>query len=192
VAGGAAPTGNAAAGGHATTGNAAAGGHATTGSAATGGANGAVAGNVDIVTTPEGAAVYIDGEERGKSPLKLQLTPGSHRVVALIDGLRMRRESVKVGQGLTQVNLSLDPVKLPEGVAGPAGLKVRCAKTQGELRILVDGEDSGRQCPNEERISVKGGTHRIGLYSPRSDQTVEVEKEIADDGAHSTRIYLKY
>jgi serine/threonine protein kinase len=196
---GAAPSGGAATGG-ATTGSATTGG-ATPGSAATGGAttgtaaggtNGGSAGNVDIVTTPEGAAVYIDGEERGKSPLKLQLTPGSHRVVALLDGGRMRRESVKVGQGLTQVNLSLDPVKLPEGVAGPAGLKVRCAKTQGELRILVDGEDTGRQCPNEERISVKGGTHRIGLYSPRTDQTVEVEKEIADDGAHSTRIYLKY
>lgn len=174
-----------------TTGGATPGG-ATTGTAATGATNGAATGNVDIVTTPDGAAVYVDGEERGKSPLKLQLTPGSHRVVALLDGLRMRRESVKVGQGLTQVNLSLDPVKLPVDVAGPAGLKVRCAKTQGELRILVDGEDTGRQCPNEERISVKGGTHRIGLYSPRTDQTVEVEKEIAEDGAHSTRIYLKY
>jgi serine/threonine protein kinase len=148
--------------------------------------------DVDIATTPAGASIYVDGEPRGSAPLRLRLSPGSHRVVALLDGVRLRRETVHVTQGLTQVNLMLDPPALSADVAGPSGLKVRCSKTHGELRILIDGEDTGRQCPNEERISVKPGLHRIGLYSPRTDETVEVEKEVADDGNHSTRIYLKF
>lgn len=155
-------------------------------------ADAAPSGNVDVVTTPAGASIYVDGEQRGESPLRLQLSPGAHRLVAMLDGVRLRRESVRVGQGLTQVNLTMEvPVLSPE-VGGSSGLKVRCAKTHGELRILVDGEDTGRHCPNEMRISVKPGVHRIGLYSPRTDQTVEVEKDIADDGDHSTRVYLKY
>jgi serine/threonine protein kinase len=148
--------------------------------------------NVDIATTPPGATLYIDGEPRGTSPARLSLPPGAHRVVALADGHHLRREQIKVGGALTQVNLTLDAAQLPSNIAGPAGIKVRCAHTHGELRILIDGEDTGKNCPNESRIAVQPGTHKIGLYSPRTDQTVEVEKEISGDEDHSTRVYLKY
>jgi hypothetical protein len=69
-------------------------------------------------------------------------------------------------------------------------LKVRC-RTLGELRIFVDGADTGRQCPNEERISVAPGSHTVGLFSPRTGETREHEAEVKDDPDHSTRVYLK-
>ncbi|MFI5288594.1 MAG: hypothetical protein ACHQ17_03045, partial [Polyangia bacterium] len=89
-----------------------------------------------------------------------------------------------------RVDWTLAPARLPAELAGDAGLKVRC-KTQGELRIFVDGADSGRQCPNDERISVKPGPHKIGLYSPRTEKTVELEHEV-EEANYSTRVYTRY
>jgi hypothetical protein len=148
--------------------------------------------NVEVGSNPAGAALFVDGEARGTTPVSLQLRPGSHRVTLVLEGMQLRGETVHVQGAITSVDLNLKPARLSEELAGTAGLKVRCAKTHGELRILVDGEDTGRQCPNEERIAVRPGTHRIGLYSPKTDQTVELERELPDNGEHSTRVYLKY
>lgn len=147
-------------------------------------------GNLAVATTPPGAAVYVDGEPRGRTPLALQVPAGAHKIVLLADGHKLRRESARTNGGVTQLNYTLEPAKLPSEIAGPAGLKVRC-KTQGELRILVDGADTGLSCPNDTRIAVAPGTRKIGLYSPRTDQTYELEKEV-EGGSASTRVYVKY
>ena len=147
--------------------------------------------NVEVFSEPTGGDVYIDGEKRGQTPLRLSLPMGKHKLVVVKDGMKLRKENLPVDGAATQLNLTLEAATLPEGVGGPAGLKVRC-KTQGELRILIDGADSGRTCPNEERISVAVGNHRVGLYSPRTDQTVEVQADVAADADHSTRVHVKY
>ncbi len=89
-----------------------------------------------------------------------------------------------------RLDLSLEHAKLSADVAGDAGLKVRC-RSHGELRIFVDGEDSGRTCPNDERISVAPGPHKIGLYSVRTGEMHELDHDIAE-GNNSTRVYVKY
>ncbi|HEY7953942.1 MAG TPA: serine/threonine-protein kinase [Polyangia bacterium] len=144
---------------------------------------------LDIITTPVGATIFVDGEPRGPSPLHLTIASGRHRVVALADGFLLRHETVEVPDA-ARVDWTLAPARLPAELAGDAGLKVRC-KTQGELRIFVDGADSGRQCPNDERISVKPGPHKIGLYSPRTEKTVELEHEV-EEANYSTRVYTRY
>jgi hypothetical protein len=103
----------------------------------------------------------------------------------------MHREALNVAGGATQLDVQLPPATLPSALAGEAGLKVRC-KTLGELRILVDGADTGRACPNEQRISVAPGPHKIGLYSPRADKTYEVDKTLPEDDRISTRVYVRY
>src|SRR5262249_36828872 len=98
--------------------------------------------NLAIASTPPGAAIYVAAEPQGVTPAALKASPGSHRIVVLLEGHRMKREQVRVAGAHTQANFTLEAINTP----GSAGLKVRCAKTHGELRILVDGEDTGRAC----------------------------------------------
>jgi hypothetical protein len=132
--------------------------------------------------------VFIDGQPRGTTPAQLALGPGSHKLVLAGEHRKLVQRSLN-GAG-EPIELTLEPAALPSEVAGQAGLKVRC-KSQGELRILVDGADTGLSCPNDERISVKPGLHKIGLFSPRTGETHELEHEIAE-GGHSTRVYVKF
>ena len=148
-------------------------------------------GSIEVATTPTGALLFVDGEPKGAAPQRLSLAPGAHKLVAIAEGHQLRRETVHLPGAPAQLTLALEPAALPTSLNGDAGLKVRC-KTLGELRILVDGNDSGRQCPNETRISLQPGAHKIGLYSPRTDQTYEIDKELPAGNNLSTRVYVKY
>lgn len=142
-----------------------------------------------ITSTPDAAAVFVDGEPRGTTPAALELATGEHQLVVVGEGEKLVKRAVDVAPG-GRLDLTLEPAKLPPEVAGSAGLKVRC-KTHGELRIFVDGVDSGRSCPNDVRISVKPGMHKVGLYSPRTGELHEGEHEVTE-GEYSTRVYVKY
>jgi hypothetical protein len=139
-----------------------------------------------VRTRPE-AALFVDGEPRGTTPVHLPLVAGAHRVVLVSEHQRLQKQAVQV-TGPTTLDLALEPARLP---AGAAGLKVRC-RSQGELRIFIDGEDTGLSCPNAARIPVAPGTHKLGLYSPRTDKLVELDQTVNDDPNHSTRVYVKY
>ena len=149
----------------------------------------AAGGAFTVETTPPGATVFVDGVPSGTTPAQLSVPPGRHRLVVAAEHDQLIKREVDVTPG-GRLALTLEPAKLPASLAGPAGLKVRC-HTQGELRIFVDGVDSGLSCPNDERISVVPGPHKIGLYSPRDDRTHDVEHEVTE-GDYSTRVYVRY
>jgi hypothetical protein len=144
-----------------------------------------------ISTAPPGAKIWIDGIERGASPVTMPAAVGKHRVVAMMNGMKVLQKTVTVDDGGASLALPLEPAKLPPELRGDGGLKVRC-KTLGELRILVDGHDTGMTCPNDERISITPGEHTIGLLSPRTGEIKEVDGNVDDDVDHSTRIYTTF
>ncbi len=148
-------------------------------------------GSLTVETLPSGADVWIDGDRKGLSPLTVPVPVGAHKIALLLVGKKALHKDVTVAASDTNVRESLEPIALPDGFAGSGGLKVRC-KTAGELRILVDGNDTGLTCPNPDRISLQPGTHNIGLYSPRTGETKTVEGEVDDDPDRSTRIYTRY
>lgn len=147
-------------------------------------------GGFTVETTPPGAMIFVDGVPSGTTPAQLATPPGAHRLVIAAEHMQLIKRVVEVTPG-GKLALTLEPAKLPPTLAGRAGLKVRCRQTQGELRIFIDGVDSGLSCPNEERISVVEGTHKIGLYDPRNDRTHDLEREVTE-GDYSTRVYVKY
>jgi hypothetical protein len=146
---------------------------------------------IEVTTKPPGATVYIDGAARGPSPQQVALPKGSHTLAVALDGHKLYRKSVTIGDVVLRAEVPLEPARLPAEVAGSSGLKVRCRST-GELRIFVDGADTGRNCPNEERIAVSPGSHKIGLVSLKSGETHELEQNVSEDENHSTRVYVRY
>ena len=140
-----------------------------------------------VSSTPPGAQLYIDGEARGVTPRVLELPAGEHRVVVAAEGLALWRGLVDAG---ATIGAQLAPARLPPTIEGEAGLKLVC-KQSGLWRVFVDGVDTGRTCPVEERIPLVPGPHHVTLYAPSGDRTVEIEHPaIVKDRGASTRIIL--
>jgi hypothetical protein len=145
---------------------------------------------VDVAPLP--ARVFLDGTEAGPAPLERRVPPGTHQVVVVAEGFALHRETITLGRTDALMVVVLKRAALPEDLVGEAGLKVRCT-TPGVYRILVDGADTGRTCPNETRIDVAPGRHALGLYAPEGDRLIDVHKrpDVPLQG-RSTRIYLSY
>jgi serine/threonine protein kinase len=141
-----------------------------------------------LSSTPPGAQLFVDGEPRGATPQALQLPAGEHRVVVAAEGLALWRGLVDAG---ATIGAQLAPARLPPTIEGEAGLKLIC-KASGLWRVFVDGVDTGRTCPVEERIPLVPGAHHVTLYAPRGDRTVEVQRPtVVKDRGASTRIILE-
>jgi hypothetical protein len=147
-------------------------------------------GRLEIATEPAGAQVFVDGVERGLSPLAVDLPAGVHRVVFLAEGRRLARETVDVSDAGRRLRAQLAPAVLPPELAGDAGLVVTCQSR--DLRLFVDGIDTGASCPNQERLALVPGRHQLGLYLPVEDETVAVQKEVTLKSERTRRIYLRY
>jgi hypothetical protein len=107
--------------------------------------------------------------------------------VLIAAGHKLYKETVSLSGDGRRLSIQLAPAATR---AGSAGLKVRC-KTSGELRILVDGVDTGELCPNDARIAVEPGKRLLQLYNPRTDTVIEQEVVVKTTNG-STRVYTKY
>lgn len=138
-----------------------------------------------VTSTPAGAPLFVDGTARGTTPATLTLPPGEHRVVVAVDGRQLFRQAIAAG---TTVEAMLLAPKLA-ALDGDAGLKLVC-KIPGAWRVFVDGVDTGRGCPVEERLPIAPGAHKLSLYSPEGDKTIERPIVVKDRGS-STRIIIE-
>ncbi len=92
-------------------------------------------GSLSITTTPAGAAVYIDGVQRGVSPATIPgLTAGSHTVLLKLNGYQDLATPVPITAGIINV-FTTGLIPLPAGAtavpATPAsGVPVTATKTQ--------------------------------------------------------------
>lgn len=132
---------------------------------------------IQVDSTPV-ASVYLDGEAKGKSPLKLKVKPGTHKLVLVADAYKFLRQEASGGQN---ISAKLVKAALPDDVSGSAAVKVKC-KTEGTLRILVDGNDSGLTCPTEE-LMLQPGKYTLGFLSPTSDELREKSIKVKKKGA---------
>ncbi len=102
-------------------------------------------GTIDVTSSPEGARVFIDGEEKGLTPLVISDVPrGDHIVRLELDGYAVWFESVYVYSDRT---LNLDVQLKPKGtVEKIAFLKSNIRGTkEPELCIInTDGSDEKR------------------------------------------------
>jgi outer membrane biosynthesis protein TonB len=130
---------------------------------------------VRINSAPPGAAVWIGGRERGRTPLAVRLPRASTRVTLVHAGHRLVKASVDPAD---RASLDEKLSAIPAPARGETGVRVDCT-TPGRYPVLVDGEETGLICPTG-RIPLTPGTHKVALYLPETDDTLEREVEVTD------------
>ncbi|HND10462.1 MAG TPA: protein kinase [Pseudomonadota bacterium] len=131
---------------------------------------------IQVDSSPS-AAVFLDGESKGKAPLKLKVKAGTHKLLIVADSFKLWKQEASGGQ---TISAKLIKASLPDDVSGTAAVKVKC-KRDGELRILVDGNDSGLSCPTDD-LMLKPGKYTLGFLSPTSDELREKSIKVKKKG----------
>ena len=129
---------------------------------------------IQVDSSPS-AAVFLDGESKGKAPLKLKVKAGTHKLLIVADSFKLWKQEASGGQ---TISAKLIKASLPDDVSGTAAVKVKC-KRDGELRILVDGNDSGLSCPTDD-LMLKPGKYTLGFFEPdfrRAARKIDQGKE---------------
>jgi hypothetical protein len=115
-------------------------------------------GTLSVQTNPAGAAVVIDGQQRGMTPLNVQLKPGRHVVELVTDGdVRTIPITITAGGQVSQF------IEIP-----------RTASALGELQIRT--EPPGAQVTVDGRVLGKSPLTAEGLTP--GQHTVVVENEL--------------
>ena len=163
-------------------------------------------GGVELVSTPPGAQITVDGQVTGKTtPFKLEelIADQPHKVGLILQGYEPWSQEVKVSRGqslLITASLTLTPVKTTPG-PGPrqpsAGQGKGVVAGSGELvvnsvppdcEVLVDGSRKGNA---PVTLKLSAGEHRVTLVrfdgSARKEFTVNVPA-----GGHVTRVWDFY
>lgn len=140
---------------------------------------------LSLSSTPS-AQIFLDGADKGTTPQTLKLAAGSHKLVLVAAGHKLlRRDVSETGK----LDLKLEPARLPEDIQGSSEVKVKC-KTEGKLRILVDGHDSGLSCPTET-LSVSPGKHTLTFVNP-ADGSLKEKKIKVKKGKKPTKVSVKF
>ena len=123
-------------------------------------------GTLEIGTNPDGIPVFIDGTNRGNTPLTVNLAAGAH-VVELVTETDRRQVPVTMKAGTHMSHF----IEMPKAAAGGVGdLMVRTNPSKAS--VTVDGKPYG-QSP----VTVKGltaGKHRVTLENESSSFTDDV------------------
>ncbi len=140
-------------------------------------------GKLSIASTPAGATVYLDGAAKGQTPLELPASGDRLHLTLVRPGYRLYKSEIDGGSKIA-VTLEEAPA-----LKGPAGIKVSCA-SHDRIYVIVDGQETGRLCPTEQRIPVVVGAHTVELYDPVTDATSKHAIDVK--GTHfSARLTVK-
>ncbi len=134
---------------------------------------GAADGHLMVQSRPVGARVFVNGEDRGVTPLRIQdLGPGAHEVILYVPGRGAHRQVVERAAGRIFVDLEA------EATLG-VGL-VTIVSTPPDARVEVDGQGAGRT-PLE--LPLLAGSRVVRLTRPGykdRDMQLAVKAETAE------------
>jgi len=124
-------------------------------------------GVLKIVTDPDGATVYINEQQRGKTPLTVELAYGVHNIRVVRAGYKTEVRDVTIRVAELNVPFILKPevVTGQVNVYGPAG-----------YRVVIDGHDRGAM---PVTVQVSEGVRQFKLVSDADGSGCTLPKEIA-------------
>jgi hypothetical protein len=127
-----------------------------------------VDGMMAVSTTPAGATVVIDGQQRGHTPLTVPVPPGDHVLQVGLDGSsRTVRVNVTPGAQLNEV------IDLPKAVAATGQLQIRTEPSGA--KVLIDGQRRGTSPLTVD--SLMPGVHMVTVEGQLGSMTQEVTIE---------------
>ncbi len=139
-----------------------------------------VAGRLAVRSEPGGARVYVDGAYRGRTPIELELDPGTYELRLALPGYSEYRERVRVRAGeTTYVYARLAPEK--------ARLRVY---TNVRARVFLDGYELGWTKDGRFSASVRGGRRWLVVMAP--GYVPYVEEVVLEPGQDAViRVHLR-
>jgi hypothetical protein len=125
-------------------------------------------GTLAVTTTPVGANVVIDGQQRGQAPMTIELAVGDHVLQVGLDGSsRTIPFKVTPGAELSQV------IDLPKVVAATGQLQIRTEPSGA--KVLVDGQKRGTSPTTVDNLTP--GAHMVTVEGQLGAVTQEVTIE---------------
>jgi hypothetical protein len=125
-------------------------------------------GTLVVQTNPSGAAVDIDGQSRGVTPLTLALPPGRHTLKLTNEGnVRSMPLTIVAGGQVSQL------IELPRAASLLGELQVRTEPAGAQ--VTVDGHVYGKSPVTVEGLAP--GTHSVVLQNELGSMTQEVKIE---------------
>jgi hypothetical protein len=125
-------------------------------------------GTLVVQTNPAGAAVDVDGQPRGVTPLTLNLSPGRHTLKLANEGnVRSMPITITAGGQVSQL------IELPRAASLLGELQVRTDPAGAQ--VTVDGHPYGRSPLTVEGLSP--GVHAVVLENDLGSMTQEVKIE---------------
>ncbi len=127
----------------------------------------ATSGVLKIVTDPDGATVYINEQQRGKTPLTVELAYGVHNIRVVRAGYKTEVRDVTIRVAELNVPFILKPevVTGQVNVYGPGG-----------YHVFIDGHDRGAM---PVTVQVSEGVRQFKLVSDADGTGCSLPKEIA-------------
>ena len=118
--------------------------------------------NIAISSVPVGATIFVDGEERGKTPALLEILQGEHQVELQMPRFQPWQQTLSVSAGVHQ---NLEPITLL-----PADGMLELSSQPGGANVTVDGEFRGR---TPITLSLDpDGEHRVAVFKPGYERAV--------------------
>jgi tRNA A-37 threonylcarbamoyl transferase component Bud32 len=126
-----------------------------------------------IESQPAGADVTIDGSERGRTPLTLDVTEAEfHEILVRKEGFRPKTVFVAPELSQPSLHVALEPQLLE------AGSLVVDSEHAG--RVFIDGKDTGEWTPTGD-IQLAPGTYKIELVDGLGARRSATAKVVAGD-----------
>ena len=121
----------------------------------------------EILTTPSGATVSIDGKVSGSAPLKQEMAPGAHQVQATLDGYQPAERTMTLVAGTpTSVSLDLQPLS--------SSLHVFTDLESGDVRM--EGQPAAKLQDGQFALDqLEPGKHSLRVTSKGQNATLDFE-----------------
>lgn len=144
--------------------------------------------NLEIVSIPAGARIYVDNQFRGKAPVKMEkLTPGTYRVRAELKAHDIMLRNVEIGRAQNTV----EEFRLLRNAGG-----IAITTEPADVNILLDGKNIGftmADTNRTDRVSepfsanlIPCGVHVLTLTKPGYYETKKEVNIVRDE------IYTKH
>jgi hypothetical protein len=151
-----------------------------------------VGGTITVISFPQGAAVYLNGEYRGVTPAKFQnVPPGDYLINFSLAGYNNEAFSTTIYDGSTReigVNLEIASAAV---AASPAALQqsssgsIAIDSNPGEASVTLDGNPVGKTPAGQAALilnSVPAGIHTVTVelagYPPYTSTVTVVKNQV--------------